>query len=169
MKNKTLKIIHSQLCVFLSLLSLISFGQQNLHNTKLTGIDPLADHFVNPPNHARPFVWWHWMGSNFSKTGITKDLEAMKSEGIGGATIFNIRSNQERMENTLWPDQTYQSPAYWNAIKHAAIEAKRLGLEIGLHNTPGFSSTGGPWINEERSMQILVWSTLSINKGGKST
>ena len=132
-------------------------------------VSDLAKQFVNPPIHTRPFVWWHWMGSNFSKTGITRDLEAMKSEGIGGATIFNLRSNQERMENTPWPEQTYQSPAYWDAIKHAATEAKRLGLEIGLCNTAGFSCTGGPWIDEERSMQILVWSKSPVYGGGKIT
>ena len=32
------------------------------------------------------------MGSNFSKEGITKDFEAMKEAGIGGATIFNLTS-----------------------------------------------------------------------------
>ncbi|MCX6927952.1 MAG: glycosyl hydrolase, partial [Verrucomicrobia bacterium] len=50
----------------------------------------LAAHFAAPPMSARPHVWWHWMGADFSKTGITKDLEAMKASGIGGATIFNL-------------------------------------------------------------------------------
>jgi hypothetical protein len=35
-------------------------------------------------------------------------------------------------------------------------EAKRLGLKIGLHNTPGYATTGGPWITEERGMQTVV-------------
>jgi hypothetical protein len=86
------------------------------------------------------------MGPNFSKAGITKDLESMKAMGIGGATIFNITSAVQETHhpilNNPWPEQTYQSPAYWEAIKHAANEAKRLGLEIGLHNTAGYSTTG---------------------------
>ena len=75
------------------------------------------------------------MGSNFSKSGITKDLEAMKSMGIGGATIFNIASAVQESHvptlNNPYPTQTYRSEAYWDAIKHAAAEAQRLGLEIG--------------------------------------
>ncbi len=67
--------------------------------------------------------------------------------------------------NNPWPDQTYRSPKYWEAIRHAAAEADRLGLEIGLHNTVGYSTTGGPWIDEERSMQRLVWSTTGVNGG----
>lgn len=123
--------------------------------------------FLSPPVSVRPYVWWHWMGSNFSKEGITKDLEAMKAAGIGGATIFNLSSAvQESHAPTLnnpWPHQTYRSPAYWEAMLHAAKEAERLGLEIGLHNTVGYSTTGGPWIDEERSMQRLVWSDTTID------
>ena len=129
----------------------------------------LESRFLNPPTSAKPYVWWHWMGSNFSKAGITKDLEAMKAEGIGGATIFNLASAvQESHAPTLnnpWPEQTYRSPAYWEALRFAASEADRLGLEIGLHNTVGYSTTGGPWINEERSMQRLVWSDTIISGG----
>lgn len=129
--------------------------------------------FKNPPVRARPYVWWHWMGSNFSKEGITKDLEAMKASGIGGATIFNIASAvQESHKPTLnnpWPDQTYRSPKYWEALRHAASEAQRLGLEIGLHNTVGYSTTGGPWIDEEKNMQQLVAKSLTVEGGKKLT
>ncbi len=122
--------------------------------------------FQNPPLQYRPYVWWHWMGSNFSKEGITKDLEAMKDAGIGGATIFNIASAVQEshtpIDNNPWPEQTYRSEAYWEALKHAASESKRLGLKLGIHNTPGYTTTGGPWITEERGMQKLVFSNTKI-------
>jgi hypothetical protein len=125
--------------------------------------------FQNPPVAARPYVWWHWMGSNFSEAGITKDLEAMKSAGLGGGTIFNLTSAVQEshapMLNNPWPDQTYRSPKYWSALRHAAAEADRLGLEIGLHNTVGYSTTGGPWIDEERSMQRVIWTRIELDGG----
>lgn len=133
--------------------------------------DNLESSFLNPPTSVKPYVWWHWMGSNFSKEGITKDLEAMKATGIGGATIFNLTSAvQESHAPTLnnpWPEQTFRSPAYWEAMRFAVSEAQRLGLEIGLHNTVGYSTTGGPWIDEERSMQRLVWSDTIISGGAE--
>lgn len=132
---------------------------------------PLERDFKNPPVITRPYVWWHWMGSNFSKEGITKDLEAMKASGIGGATIFNLASAvQESHKPTLnnpWPDQTYRSPKYWEALRHAAAEAQRLGLEIGLHNTVGYSTTGGPWIDEEKNMQHVVSKSVTVEGGKK--
>ncbi len=137
--------------------------------TARADVSTLESDFLNPPMSVRPYVWWHWLGPNFSKEGITKDLEAMNATGIGGATIFNITSSVNESHaptgNNPWPDQTYRSPKYWEAIKHAAAEAKRLGMEVGLHNTVGYSTTGGPWIDENRSMQRLIWSTTEVNGG----
>ncbi len=95
----------------------------------------------------------------------------MKASGIGGATIFNLSSAVQEShaptENNPWPDQTYRSPKYWEALRHAAAEADRLGLEIGLHNTVGYSTTGGPWIDEARGMQHLVSSVTTVRGGAK--
>lgn len=126
--------------------------------------------FRNPPDSAKPFVWWHWMGPYFSKDGITKDLEALKASGIGGATIFNLSSGLLKgplQEPDPWSVNTYRGPAYWDALRHAASEAKRLGLELGIHNCVGYATTGGPWITEEQSMQRLVWSTTEVNGGSQ--
>jgi hypothetical protein len=131
----------------------------------------MENDFRNPPMQYRPYVWWHWMGSNFSLTGITKDLEAMKEAGIGGATIFNISSAvQESQAPTLnnpWPDQTYRSAAYWRAVEFACSEAQRLGLEMGLHNSVGYSTTGGPWIDEDKGMKHIVSREMKV-AGGKT-
>ena len=36
-------------------------------------------------------AWWHWQGANVTKSGITRDLEAMKDAGLSGATILIIK------------------------------------------------------------------------------
>ena len=131
----------------------------------------LAREFRQPPMQYRPYVWWHWMGSNFTKEGIRRDLEAMKESGIAGATIFNLASavqeSHRPVENNPWPEQTYRSQAYWEAIRYAAEQAEKLGLKIGLHNTPGYSTTGGPWISEEKCMQTIVMTKTDIDGGQK--
>jgi hypothetical protein len=160
------KLFNPVIFACLLLLSISAAAQTNSESS-----DNPETRFLNPPTSVKPYVWWHWMGSNFSKEGITKDLEAMKAEGIGGATIFNLASAVQESHyptlNNPWPEQTYRSPAYWEAIRFAASEAQRLGLEIGLHNTVGYSTTGGPWIDEEHSMQRLVWSDTIISGGSE--
>ena len=161
----TKRLVAFTLLIFVSAIN--GFSQSNMN----TPGDELEQRFQNPPTTAKPYVWWHWMGSNFSKYGITKDLEAMKAAGIGGATIFNLTSAVQEAnaptENLPWPEQTYRSPAYWEAVRFAASEASRLGLEIGLHNSVGYSTTGGPWITEEQGMKKLVWSCVEVEGGEK--
>ena len=129
----------------------------------------MEEDFKNPPQSVGAYVWWHWMGSNISKEGITKDLETMKASGIGGATIFNltsaVMSSDAPTKNLPFPDITYRSPKWWDMLKFATSEAQRLGLEVGMHNCVGYSATGGPWVTPELSMQRVVF-TITPVKGG---
>src|SRR5271168_3233377 len=51
--------------------------------------DPLKAGFENPPNGARPRVWWHWMNGNITQEGIKLDLEWMHRVGLGGFQNFD--------------------------------------------------------------------------------
>ena len=123
--------------------------------------DRLEDAFDNPRQESGVNAWWHWLGSNVSKYGITRDLEAMRDAGLCGATIFNIQEMgwdaPEKFQSTLEPEMSYKNEKWWEMVRHAAAEAKRLGLELGMHNSPGYSSSGGTWITPEYAMKKLVW------------
>lgn len=45
--------------------------------------------FQNPPDSAKPRVWWHSMSGNNTKEGIKADLEWMERAGIGGFQNFD--------------------------------------------------------------------------------
>ena len=60
------------------------------------GSDP-EPAFRNPPQDAKPGVWWHWMGSNVSREGITRDLEGFKDAGIASDQVrFSLRGTYKR-------------------------------------------------------------------------
>lgn len=99
--------------------------------------------------------YWEWMNGNISKEGITKDLEYMKAAGIESAFIFDAWVGVER------GPIDYGSREWIEAVKHACQEAKRLGIVLGLHNSPGYTAMGGPWIKPEESMKQLTWSVSS--------
>jgi len=117
--------------------------------------------FDAPPQSRGANAWWHWQGANVTKSGITRDLEAMKDAGLSGATIFNIQDVgwdcEERMSTPLCPGMEYMNDKWWDLVSFAVSEAKRLGLELGIHNCPGYSTSGGPWITPELGMKKLVW------------
>lgn len=99
--------------------------------------------------------YWEWMNGNISKEGITKDLEYMKAAGIESAFIFDAWVGIER------GPVDYGSREWVDAVKHACKEARRLGITLGLHNSPGYTAMGGPWVKPEESMKQLTWSVSS--------
>ncbi|MCX2452499.1 glycosyl hydrolase [Pedobacter sp. PLR] len=114
-------------------------------------------------NSAKPWVFWYWMQAGVSKAGITADLEAMKTAGIGGAYLMSIKgATNPPLFN---PPAVQLSPEWWGMVTFAMEEAKRLNLKIGMHVSDGFALAGGPWITPELSMQKIVSARVNI-KGG---
>src|SRR5882672_4529540 len=126
--------------------------------------DPLEAAFKNPPDAAKPRTWWHWTMSNVTKDGITKDLEWMKRVGIGGFMLADV--NQGRGQN-VEPKIPFGTPEWFDAVKFAASEADRLGLEMSIFSSPGWSETGGPWVKPEQAMKKFVWSETLVEGGKK--
>ena len=112
--------------------------------------DLLAAGFSDPPDTARPWVYWMWMDGNLTREGITADLEAMRAAGLGGVVICEVNVGVPR------GPVEFMSPAWRGLFKHVVREAERLGLEVTLNAGPGWTGSGGPWVKPEGSMQHIV-------------
>ncbi len=124
--------------------------------------DRLLGGFQNPPDSAKPRVWWHWMSGNISKEGIKADLEWMKRVGIGGFQNFDAGLNTPQIvEKRL----VYMTPEWKDAFKYAATLADQLGLEMAIAGSPGWSESGGPWVPPAQAMKKYVWSETRVQGG----
>ena len=119
--------------------------------------------FQNPPEQAKPWVFWYWMHAAVTREGITTDLEAMKANGIGGAYLMPIKDTTS--PPLIQPVAQQLSPLWFDMVKHAMQESERLGLKLGMHVSDGFALAGGPWIKPEMSMQKVVGSQLLVTGG----
>ena len=129
------------------------FAQQNT----------IDQNFLNPPQSAKPWVFWYWMHAAVSKEGITADLEAMKEVGIGGAYLMPIKDTTSKIP--FQPTARQLTPEWWKLVTFAMQEAKRLNLQLGMHVSDGFALAGGPWITPGMSMQKLVWTKTYVAAG----
>jgi (4-O-methyl)-D-glucuronate---lignin esterase len=121
--------------------------------------DALKQGFRNPPDSAKPRTWWHWTDGNVTEIGITKDLEWMKRVGIAGFQLSDVAAGSGQVvDQKIY----FGTPEWYHAVRHAAEEGKRLGLEMSIFSSPGWSEAGGPWVKSEQAMKKLVWSETDV-------
>ncbi len=118
--------------------------------------DYLKQGFINPPDSARPGVYWYFMDGNINQESMTSDLESMKAAGIGYALFLEVNVGVPRGKVDFLSDE-------WQELyKHAVREAERIGIRIILGSGPGWAGSGGPWVTPSQSMTHLVASDTSV-------
>jgi hypothetical protein len=125
---------------------------------------PLETGWQNPPLLARTRVWWWWLNGNVTKAAITRDLEAMKAQGIGGANIIDAGGDNQRDARRVPHGPDFGSAAWRGLFLHALAEADRLGLELGFNIQSGWN-LGGPSVRPEESAKTLVFTDTLVEGG----
>jgi alpha-L-rhamnosidase/F5/8 type C domain len=124
---------------------------------------PLLKDFQTPPNAAKPRVWWHWMNGNITKDGVQKDLDWMERIGIGG--FHNFDANL--FTPVVVPKKlVFMTPEWKDAFKFTTELADKKGFEMTIAGSPGWSVTGGPWVEPKDGMKKYVWTETRV-EGGK--
>jgi len=141
------------------LASLALSKDQDASEALQSSSDELKQGFLNPPDSAKPRVWWHWMNGNITKEGIERDLQWMKRVGIGGLQNFDGAWDTPQVVDKRL---IYMTPPWQDAFRYAAELSDKLGLEFAIASSPGWSETGGPWVTPADGMKKLVWSTTRV-------
>jgi hypothetical protein len=100
-----------------------------------------------------PEVWLEFMGGNVRKDGLRCDLEAIRDAGFSGVHFFHIS------RGGAWPECPEQIPCmsgkWGEVVRFLGDECARLGLALTVQNCPGWSQSGGPWIDLDRCMRDI--------------
>lgn len=127
--------------------------------------DSLLKGWQAPPEATKPFVYWYWLNNIVTQKGITRDLEMMRKNGVGGAFIANIGGfNLDPPRNGLV--KSYSEEGY-GLLRHAVREGQRLGVQIGVFNGSGWSQSGGPWVKIEDAMQSIDCTEVRVQGGSR--
>jgi hypothetical protein len=120
--------------------------------------ESLEQAFKQPPDSARPWVYWYFQDGHLTREGMKADLEAMKKAGIGGALYLEVTA----MGIPKGPIE-FMSPKWQDLIVAAIHDCERLGLEFALGTGPGWCGAGGPWIKPDDAMQHLVGTATQVS------
>jgi hypothetical protein len=145
-----------RICSFV-LLALVCLGSL----TTLADVS-LETGWTNPPIDAQMRVYWWWLNGNVTRQSITRDLEAMKSKGIGGAILVDADGSAQDGNVRAPHGATFFSPAWRQLYQHALHEADRLGLQMSLNIQSGWN-LGGPMVPADDAPKKLVWTQLRVS------
>lgn len=155
----TISIKNSLSLLFLFFITQVTKGQ-NAHSItppRSAKFDAIEKDFKMIPDSIQTSVYWYWLSGNVSKTGVVKDLEAMKKVGINRAFLGDIGLN-----DVPYGKVKFLSDEWWDILHTALKTATRLNIKIGLFNGPGWSQAGGPWVKPGQSMRYLTSSEVLV-------
>ncbi len=117
--------------------------------------------FVQPTSDVRTAVYWYWISGNISKEGVISDLHAMKRAGINRAFIGDIG------QDGMYTDKSVKifTDEWWEVLHTALKTASELDIEIGIFNSPGWSQSGGPWVEASQAMRYLSAVEMVVDGG----
>lgn len=115
--------------------------------------DPLWEGFREPPTVVRPFVRWWWNGDKLAKDEILRELDVMKSAGIGGVEINSIKFPASNDPLNI-PALNWLSPEWCEMVKTATEGAKARGMTADILVGSGWPF-GGRFLPREHQTKIL--------------
>ncbi|MGL5017976.1 MAG: glycosyl hydrolase [Luteolibacter sp.] len=134
------------------------------YNATLRAQVPLEQGWENPPRLAQTRVWWWWLNGDTDKPTITRDLEAMKANGIGGANVIDAGGDNQEGNRRVPHGPDFGSKEWRELFSHAVAEAERLGLELGFNIQSGWN-LGDPKVPIEESSKRVSFSTTPVSGG----
>ncbi|MGC4050432.1 MAG: glycosyl hydrolase [Paludibaculum sp.] len=135
-----------------------------------SSIDDLRATFAAPPADSRIMMRWWWFGPAVTRHELQRELEAMKSGGIGGVEIQPVYplalDNPEQKIRNL----AFLSPDFLESLKFASETGRKLGLRVDMTLGSGWPY-GGPHIPLEMAagrLRVERTSGTPVLKEGES-
>lgn len=127
----------------------------------------LRNSFAHPPDDSRIMMRWWWFGPAVTKPEIQRELERMKSEGIGGVEIATLYPLALDDPQSGFHNMTFLSDEHLDALRYAASEARKLGLRVDITLASGWPF-GGSHIPVTQAAGAMRVETVEIPAGAKS-
>ena len=120
--------------------------------------------FIDPPVTSRMFVRWWWNGDRLDKTELLRELDVMKSAGIGGVEINPI-AFPSNTDPVGYKSLTVFGDKWLDMLETALQGAKKRGMICDMIVGSGWPF-GGEFLKKDDQTQMVTIETINL-KGGK--
>ena len=120
--------------------------------------DPLFATFQDPPSRFRPFVRWWWNGGCVTEAEVLRELDLMKTAGIGGVEINTIEMPAQSIPGMLESVRCLQwlSPEWNQVVRAATLGARERDMTADLIVGSGWPFGGRFLEGAERTQRVRV-------------
>ncbi|MES2277484.1 MAG: glycosyl hydrolase [Bacteroidota bacterium] len=131
---------------------------------ELAGVAPAAGDlytlFKNPANTAKPFVRWWWNGNRVVKEELTRELDMLKTLGVGGVEINSIHF-PETSDPMNYKEFEWLSDEWLGLIDFTLQAAKERGIICDIIMGSGWPF-GAETLAKEEQTQIMALGTKDV-------
>ncbi|HEY4329003.1 MAG TPA: glycosyl hydrolase [Phycisphaerae bacterium] len=130
-------------------------------------VTQLQKDFQTPPDDARIMVRFWWFGPAVTKSGIDRELTAMKTGGVGG---FEVQPTYPLVVDsgsgdTAVKNLKFMSPEFLSMLGYTAQKAKDMGMRMDVTLGSGWPY-GGPMFNQATDgTKALDVQTVAVQAG----
>jgi hypothetical protein len=137
---------------------------QGAGSQRLTDTDPAALRrlFQNPPDDSRIMMRWWWFGPAVTKPELEREMQLMKSAGIGGVEVQPVYPVALDDATTGIRTVPFLSDEFVDALKFVSERAHELGLRVDLTLGSGWPY-GGPQVPIQHAAGQLRLQRTKIN------
>ncbi len=142
-------------------------AQQPPSTPEEPSVAALHEAFAHPPDDCKIMMRWWWFGPAAAKPELKRELEQMKAAGIGGveiATLYPLALDDPANGFHNYP---FVSDEHIDALRYAAVEARRLGLRVDVTLGSGWPF-GGAHIPVTQAAGSLRVEAISVSRGSQS-
>ncbi len=136
------------------LLSSLAYGQTELN-----------ERFLTAPEHYGIWRYHGWMSGNVTEEAITRDMDRFQEEGGKGYLLFHSLG-YGAPQNMVSKPAHYNTPEWDEMLMHMFREAETKNMQVAMLSAPFWDIDGGPWVEVDNAMKILVH-TEQIIRGGR--
>ncbi|MEN8157060.1 MAG: glycosyl hydrolase [Bacteroidota bacterium] len=145
---------------YLSLLVvLLGFGFAGC-NREQTGESALYEGFQNPPNEAKPAVYYALLNGYLNREFAQQELEQFAEKGIGGLLVFDMGIiGKEDLFPPAGPQ--FMSDEWLDNFSFIVEKADELGMSVELAACSSWDM-GGSWVEPEEAVLALYQNNLTV-------
>jgi len=120
-------------------------------------VESLMEGLKNIPAESKPGVYWYFIDGNLDKDAMTKDLQSMQDVGISSVIFLEVDMGFAKGPNK------FMSEKWQDLFVHAVQEAGKRDISLVLGTGPGWTGSGGPWIEGKDAMKHLMSSKINVS------